>query len=433
MSNETVLLLGNYRPSLTVARQLAPLGYRLIVSRGGGPEGCAEYSRYISECWDHPPIAKPAEFFAALSAFLETRPDIKIVYPIWEECVLGLALYRDALPRDRIYVTPQADTVLTCLDKTKMMMVAARAGVPVADFAVVRSYGELLREAGRIGFPLVLRPVSSAKPIVGKKALILDSLAEISELLPAWPSQHEELIVQARVTGPRHNLYFAAKDGRPIRYLAAEILRSHLADGTGLAVEGQTIDLEPDLRKYADRILRALDYTGIGCVQFMVDRSKGQVSFLELNPRVAGNHAIAEASGLELSRLAIDLARGGASDERLKIGAAGRRYAWTYGDLRGLAGGVSKLDVTPAAAASWLWKAAITFLRADTHMTWCWSDPKPTLMLFLGLLHHKAPAADEAPQTEEAPGAPSGQIWADGSAEKRAFSSQGVRQSDLVR
>src|SRR5688500_5286865 len=40
-----VLLLGNYRPTLAIARALAPLGYRILVAGKGG-EGVAEYSRY---------------------------------------------------------------------------------------------------------------------------------------------------------------------------------------------------------------------------------------------------------------------------------------------------------------------------------------------------------------------------------------------------
>lgn len=397
----TVLLLGNFRPTLTVARQLAPLGYRIIVTRGAGAEGCSQYSRYVDECWDHPPVEQTGAFFTALAEFLKARPDITIVYPILEQCVKGLALYKDLLPQDRIYATPPAETVLTCLDKPKMIEIAKRAGVPVADFAVARDHAALLSEATRIGFPVVVRPVSSAVPVAGKKVLMADSAEELRRALPDWPSAHDELIVQARVKGRRHNLYFAASNGRPIRYLAAEIIRSHKADGTGLAVEGETIELEADIRRYADSLLRSLDYTGVGCIQFQVDRATGHVTFLELNPRIAGNHAITEACGLNLTGLAIDLACGRAQHVPLSIGAAGKRYAWTYGDLRGLLAGVVKDKLTVRQAAAWLMRMVKTSIRANTHMTWSWSDPLPTLMMFTRFLRQQEPAAVPATETAD--------------------------------
>lgn len=397
----TVLLLGNFRPTLTVARQLAPLGYRIIVTRGADAEGCSQYSRYVDECWDNPPVEQTGAFFTALAEFLKERPDITIVYPILEQCVKGLALYKNLLPQDRIYATPSAETVLTCLDKPKMIEIAKGAGVPVASSAVVCDYALLLNEARRIGFPVVVRPLSSVVPVAGKKVLMADSAEELRRALPDWPSAHDELIVQARVMGRRHNLYFAARNGRPIRYLAAEIIRSHKADGTGLAVEGETIELEADIRRYADSLLRSLDYTGVGCIQFQVDRATGQVTFLELNPRIAGNHAITEACGLNLTGLAIDLACGRAEHVPLTIGAAGSRYAWTYGDLRGLLAGVAKDKLTVRQAAAWMMRMVRASIRADTHMTWSWSDPLPTVMLFLRFLRQQDPAAVPATETAD--------------------------------
>lgn len=116
----SILLLGNYRPTLTLVRKLAPLGYRIIVTRGGG-EGCSEFSRYVSECWDHPPIEDEISFFAALNDFLRQRTDIEVVLPVWEPCVIGLAKHQKFLPQDRVYATPSSSIVQQCLNKLKMV------------------------------------------------------------------------------------------------------------------------------------------------------------------------------------------------------------------------------------------------------------------------------------------------------------------------
>lgn len=409
MPQDSVILLGNYRPTLTLARSLSALGYRVIVTRGGG-EGCSEWSRFVDECWDHPPIEDATAFFAALDELLRQRPDIRIVYPVWERCVAGLAAYRHMLPADRIYAAPDPRTVVTCLDKLRMLELSVRCGVPCADFAVVETYEALRHEADRIGFPIVIRPLSSSLSLNGGKVITLRSADELDAQLPVWPRGHTSLIVQEFVTGPRHNIYFAAQQGRPIRFLAAEILRTHKADGSGLAVDGRTIPLAPKIQDHCTRLIQALDYHGVGCVQFMVDPDAGKVSFLELNPRIAGNHAIAEACGLELGRLSIDLARDPDGDERLTIGPAGRRYVWTYGDFRGIREQLARDEMgweqALAAAVRALWLAVV----ADVHMTWRWNDPLPPLALFAQqMFKRNRPAAPDAGARRPAASTPTAQ------------------------
>lgn len=382
MKTESILLLGNYRPTITLARELKPLGYRIIVTRGGG-EGLSEHSRFVDECWDHPPIEDEQAFVDALQAYLLDRQDIRIILPVWEPCALHLARNRERLPADRIYAAPDPDTVIACLDKMRMLNLAKSSNIPIAEFAIVDDHARLVGEAGRIGYPLIVRPTASSLDLNGEKVLIASNEDELVAELPAWPKGHDELIVQDYVTGPRHNLYFAAQRGRPIRFLAAEILRTHKANGTGLAVEGATIALEPDIREYGESLLKALDYDGVGCVQFIVDRISGKVTFLEINPRIAGNHAIAESCGLELGRLSIDLARHQEREETLFIGDSGVRYAWTYGELRGIAESLSGGQLGIGAAFSAIALMIRTGFGADTHMTWRWDDPMPTLALFL--------------------------------------------------
>lgn len=373
----TLLVLGNYRPTLAVARGLAPRGWRVIVTRGGG-EGCAEYSRHVAECWDHPPIEDEAAFVAALARFLERRPDVRAVLPVWEPCVLALARHQAALPADRVYATPAPDVVVTCLDKARMLEIAAEADLPCAPYAVVDTWRDLVGEAARLGFPVVVRPLSSARPIVGRKALVAESAEVLRAAVPSWPAEQDRLIVQRFVAGPRHNVYFAAVRGRPIRLVSTRTVRTHVADGTGLAVEARTVPLTPELQEFTARIAARLDYHGVGLFQVLGE--PGRLSFLELNPRVGANLVLAEASGLELGHVAIEIARGAAGAEPCVVGRADVRCAWTYGELRAIkvargAGG----GATGVLRA--LGRALATGLRADVHLTWDRRDPLPTLAL----------------------------------------------------
>jgi len=381
-SRRTILLLGNYRPTISLARTLASRNYRVVVTRDW-PNGYAQFSRAVSECWDHPPIEQPEELFSALGQFLADRKDISVVLPISEEYVRGLVAYSHLLPDDRVYATPDNATVETCLDKPKMNAIAAQAGAASPTHIQVSDYAALKAAIQSLGFPVIVKPTNSTVRIDGAKAVILASNEQLDQRLPVWPPGHQALIAQAYVDGPRINLYFAASRGRPLRYLATKISTTDTPDGVGLAVDGMTIDLEENVKRLGDAIILRLDYHGIGLMQFLADSATGELSFLELNPRISGSHDVTEHCSLDLGGLAIKLAERGAVDEALQIGRAGERYVWTSGALSGLYRSLKAREITVSTFFTELLATIRAAFAADSHMTWNWRDPMPSLV-FVG-------------------------------------------------
>lgn len=379
-----VLLLGNYRPTVAIARRFAALGYRVIVTRDAG--GLAAASTKTAEVWDAPRKMTDPDFFGCLAEFLKRRPDIEIVVPVEEPYVLGLAHHRAELPPDRIYGTPDDKTVITCLDKIAMLEVAEAAGVPSAAAQVVTTHAGILAAARELGFPVVVRPLSSSRPIGGRKALIALEPDELARRLTDWPKGHDSLIVQRFIRGPRFNVDFAAQRGRVIQAVATRILRTDAEDGTGIDVCGRTLPMPDDLRSYTARMAAHLNYTGVGLIQFMVDRERDEISFIELNPRFNGNTAVPDRAGLELCRLAIDLARDPDRSERIIEAQGGLRHAWFYGDVRGvrksLQSGMLRRSQVPWA----LWRAVRDAVTADFHVIWSWRDPAPGITQFTNTL-----------------------------------------------
>lgn len=380
-----VLVLGNFRPSFIVVRTLAQLGYRTIIGFWGG-EGCIEYSRYAHECWDHPAVeGNGDEFVGTLLKFLEARPDIRTIYPIAEVFVACLAEHKDKLPQNVLLVSVAPDAVRTCSDKVAMLEIAVSRGVACEEFRVALAYSDILPATEQIGYPVVIRPLTPCTWLGQKKALICADAQEIHRTLPSWPAGQRALLIQKLANGPRHNIYFAASNGRIISSLETRILRTDHQDGTGYAVDGVTVPRTPALHEDCTKLADALCYTGIGLAQFIVNQETGQRCFLELNPRVSGSHAISEALGQNLTRTAILLAKGadqGEFDTAYEY-QVGIRYAWTYGDLRGLKGAIAAGNFGIVEVISWLLQACWTAIRADVHMTWVWKDPLPSLILFL--------------------------------------------------
>lgn len=385
-----VLVLGNYRPTIPLARSLAEAGYRVIVTRGCG-RGTSQHSRFVAEVWNHPPLSTGEPFYAALGAFLRSRPDIGIVYPIWEACMPGLTRYRHLLPDGRAIIMPDPETTELCLDKPRMLQLATEAGVACAKYRRVETCRSLVGAANEIGFPIIVRPTSSKQPLNGKKAVIVTSRDRLRAQLPSWPTDHADLIVQRYVNGPRINLYFAARHGRPIRYLASKIDTTDVLDGTGYAVDGETIPLAEDIKRIGDRLISRLGYHGVGLIQCMRDQSSGALSFIELNPRVSGSHTVAELCGLDLGRIAVDLALGRPTPNGLTVGESGKRYVWTFGALSGIGASFRSGEIGLRRAGTDALGSLLRAFQADIHMTWRWDDPKPALALLFRKLLGRTP------------------------------------------
>ncbi|NNF79821.1 MAG: ATP-grasp domain-containing protein [Rhizobiales bacterium] len=373
----TVLLLGNYRPALTLARVLRRQGYKVICSVEGC-DGGAEHCRYVDELWGHRPVGSdPNGFLADLKGFLRERPEIEVVYPVAEEFVRMFAEHEDRLPFGPVYAMTPPDLVKACLDKLGLMTLAVLNKVPTAPFEMVHSLSGFLQAVERVGLPLVIRPEKSTERIGGKKAVVCETMSDVQAVVHELANGMRNLLLQRKVEGRRHNLYFAAQNGEIVRYLHAVILRTDMPDGTGLAVEGETVEPDPELKDYATRLIKALGYTGVGCAQFLVNEHDGSVSFLEINPRIAGNHAVPEAAGLMLSTVAIALAQFPEKPVRSLEGKSGLRYVWTAGDLMGAKLAYLRGDVSAKESYRWLCHAISAAWRADVHMKWCWHDPLP--------------------------------------------------------
>ena len=384
-ANETILLLGNYRPTLTLARVFSKQGYR-VISGLEGYDGGAEYCRFVDAIWDHPDIEKdPNGFKQALKSFVAAN-DVAIIFPVSEEFVRFFSDSPNLIEGGPPVALVQPELVQRCQDKVYMMNLAHDHGVPTAAFAIARNLDKLSRRAEELGFPIVIRPEDSTKKLNGKKALFVSSKRDLMDQFGVWPAEQTGLILQKQFSGDRHTLYFAAENGKLFRYADAGILKTNSLDGSGFAVEGITVVPAADLQMYTRKLVKVLNYTGIGCAQFLVDQETRKVSFLEINPRIAGSHAVPEWVGLGLSKILVDIAQNKKLDTTYIEGRPGVRYVWTFGDLEAVKSAWSSRQIGNMQALKRGALAVYAGLRADIHMTFSWSDPKPGLMALTKLI-----------------------------------------------
>jgi len=382
-----ILVLENHRQTLVVLRSLANAGFDTIVGYHDNiSDKFVLSSRYTKETWLHPDLNEEGKFIEALTAFLKRRSDIKYIFPVDNAIISLLARNFDQISSicGILMASPFATEI--CLDKSKTYELVCEQNIPLPETSTVRNFTDVSAQIGRIGFPFILKPTTSCEPLYGKKCIICNSPDDFEKSFPKWPEKHQELILQRKASGQRHNCMFTSFKGEIVSYFENKALRTDTYDYTGCAVESISVRPSTKLKYYCELLTRKLAYTGIGFVQFHVDKD-GSPYFLEFNPRMGGSHALPYYCGVDFPKQAIDVHQylNGEIEslpQYSKDYQLGIRIYWLFGDITGMLKELGKKEISILQGIGWMLRIIITLFRAPHHMTWSWKDPLPTLVLY---------------------------------------------------
>lgn len=383
-----ILILENYRQTLTVLRSLADAGYETIVGyHDNNADKFILSSRYTKETWLHPRFDEEGKFIEALAVFLKRRSDIAYIFPTDNTSISLLARNFDQISSicGILMANPHATAI--CLDKSKTYELAFEQYIPLPETSTVRDFADINAQISKIGFPFILKPKTSCGSLYGKKCIICNSPDDFKKYFPKWPEKYQELVLQRKVSGQRHNCMFASFKGEIVSYFENKALRTETYDYTGYAVESVSVRPSSKLKYYCELLTRKLAYTGIGFVQFHVDKEDGSSYFLEFNPRMGGSHALPYYCGVDFPKQAIDVHQylsGEISSlpQYSKDYRLGMRIHWLFGDITGMLKELKKKEISILQGIGWMLRIIITIFRAPHHMTWSWKDPLPTLVLY---------------------------------------------------
>ncbi len=379
-----VLLIGNLRSSLPLARELRRAGHAIHCGVDQ-PDPYLHTSRWVEGWFPHDEVdGRPEPILTQVERYLGEHPEVTVIAPVSDNAARLFSANRERFAGRVTLAVANPRAMAVCTDKAASFELCERLGVPIAPRRIVEDRAALLTALTDLGFPCVVKPVDSSQFIFGRKALIVRSLAEATQAVPHWPDLHDSLCVQRYVAGRRHDVIFAASGGRLLGAVDLEIVRSDKLDGSGYAVETRSVEPAPFVRTALAAFADALDYDGVGALQFMIDPATGEATFLELNPRLSACYRAAEVCGLPQSRLLVEIAQGRAPEPPADpwSHAVGRRVAWIKGDLAGFKRELRASLLSPPAAVRWLLcMARAAFYRH--HLTFDPRDPAPTFWLYL--------------------------------------------------
>ena len=276
--------------------------------------------------------AAPAESYLNMARILDAakRSRATMIHPGYGFLAENADFARRVAEAGFVFVGPPPEAMLLMGDKAAARRTAEAVGAPtIPGTPEPISPSEAAAEAGRVGFPLVVKAAFGGG---GKGMHLVD---------------HPEALAEAVERSAREA---AAYFGRPEVYLERYVTRAHhveaqiLADSRGhvsflgerdcslqrryqkLVEESPSPIVDEELRsrigEAAVAIAKAAGYVNAGTVEFLVDESG--FYFIEMNARLQVEHPVSEmVTGLDLVKLQLMVAMG----ERVDPASAARGHA----------------------------------------------------------------------------------------------------------
>ncbi|WP_375384442.1 acetyl/propionyl/methylcrotonyl-CoA carboxylase subunit alpha [uncultured Microbacterium sp.] len=273
---------------------------------------------------------------------------------------------------DIVFIGPGRRALEVMADKIRAKEHVARHGVPVVPGFSARGMGddEIVREAERVGLPLLIKPSAGGggkgMQIVREPAELRDALATARRVASAAFGD-DTLLLERLIDRPRHIevQVFADAHGSVIHLGEREctLQRRHqkvIEEAPSPVVDAST---RARLGAAACAAAASVDYLGAGTVEFLVATGRpDEFFFIEMNTRLQVEHPVTElVTGLDLVELQLRVAAG----ERLPIAQRDVRLDGHAIEARVYAEAPAR-GFLPATGEVLLWRAASSPMTSAT-------------------------------------------------------------------
>ncbi|WP_174409928.1 carboxylate--amine ligase [Desulfovibrio psychrotolerans] len=291
---------------LAIMRSLGRRGVPVHVVSWGVEQDILRASRYYT-AGVALPAASGADRLAALTEYAqrigaEGRP---VLYYCTDEDAAFAADNRQALDARFIVLMGDADGCRMLMGKDTVDALARRSGLQVPGTWHVSATEALDAYAGEFRYPVVLKPCNwNSGGGVSIKADIIFSWEALRERAAAVLHGGGEVVVQDYIEGGDESveffLFYRSLDGARLHGCTGRKLRQ-FPPGAGIMALGMT-DAIADLRSAGEAFISAVDYRGLGGVEFK--RGNGGLYFIEMSTRSEMFHKIAMDAGVDLPWIA---------------------------------------------------------------------------------------------------------------------------------
>jgi predicted ATP-grasp superfamily ATP-dependent carboligase len=374
MSARVLITDGEERAALAACRGLASAGYRVTVVARHRP-AATHWSRSCAERLLLPDARQSVSaFIAGLEEVLAARTHSAVI-PGSDASLWAISDHRDSLETFTRLGLPPRDVVRRCLDKVALLDAAEAAGLASPESRSCASSAEAADAAAELGYPVVVKPVSSFRRAGGglsqQSVVVVQDANVLARVAPAYePSFLVQRFEHARFlscTG-------VIADGRLLGLTTSRVPRLW-PPVAGMHSFSETVPTPEGLADRVRRLLGTLGWQGIFQFQ-MLESADGRFSVIDLNPRLFGSIALDVRAGANLAALWCDWLLGGSPTPVVARSAV--RFRWEEGELCHLAWQFRRGRL----------RAAVAVLAPHRRVAHAWfrlRDPGPLLARALSL------------------------------------------------
>lgn len=273
--------------------------------------------------------ARPIGPAPARESYLDVRAVIRAaqetgaeaVHPGYGFLAENASFAEEVIEAGLSWIGPAPHVIRQMGDKQAARDMAVAAGVPVVPgsrrFAVGNA-AEVQNAADAIGFPLLVKAVAGGGGIGMSrvdKSEDLHRAVEATQSMAAKAFGDGTIFLERFVARARHIevQVFGFGDGRAIHLGERDcsLQRRFQKVVEESPAPGLPANVRIEMCDAAVRLARAIDYSGAGTVEFIVDTDSFEFFFLEMNTRIQVEHPVTEmVTGADLVAMQIELARG---------------------------------------------------------------------------------------------------------------------------
>jgi predicted ATP-grasp superfamily ATP-dependent carboligase len=333
---------GHWRKTLAVVRSLGRKGVDVAVGERTFLN-TSFFSKYCSRRIVYPSARRYPDQFIEFILKEIKKKHYDCLFPMEEETLLLLAKHQSEVSKYTYLLSPDADKIEFVRDKGKLIPFAEDHGIPVPKTwyspgtstlrsSETSSTGQALpHDFSSISLPVVI------KPRISSGSFGIAYVKRKEDLMPFYQKVHGRYpfpLIQEWVPDGGGAFGFSALFDEASNVKAAFVhkkLRMYPVQG-GPSTLREGVE-HPQVTELGLSLLKSLNWTGVGMVEFKVDPRDGIPKLMEVNPRFWGSLELAIVSGVDFPYLILKMARGEIFEPILHY-PVGRRCRWLlFGDI----------------------------------------------------------------------------------------------------
>ena len=256
--------------------------------------------------------------------------------PIGEWTLIPVSEYREEFSKYVKVPLVSHETVMKTIDKSLTIKIATEEGVPTPTTLIPSNLRELDAISRKVTYPTVIKPRTSWVWNDDGKALFRRAsyVSSPGELVSVYKTIHKDFpfpMIQEYIPGKTYDVAAILNHSKLRAICCIEEDRAHPPMG-GYSSFRKSVKLDPKMRDYALRLLKALKWHGVAEVEFKMDPRDSVPKLMEINGRFWGSLEVAIAAGIDFPYLFYKLIVDGdiPTVPNYKIGVKRR---WLEGDI----------------------------------------------------------------------------------------------------